>query len=324
MKRKHIIIVMLLLLTSMITMQSCQKEDQPTPVIYKAAVPANPNPAVDAVVPLAGTSYVLTWEGNSSTWDVYVSESDPPALAQSGVSGNSYTFTTTSSGQFYWRVVTKDANGIVSTSPVWSFFINSSPDVPTLLSPENGAVDVPVADPLSWDCSDPQGDDLTFDVYLGTTNPPAIFATDVTDFEYVAGLESTTTYYWKIVAKDSHGSSSTSTIRSFTTGQEQIMTFTGDYTCDEPAEAYSYDVSFEKVSGSEIMTANYWNSGWEGNFTLDLVNLTYSMPLTEWTAGYSGIESGIIDPATGTITGTYTIFKNGSAIEQGVHTYTKK
>lgn len=328
MKRKHIILVMLLVVTGLFTMQSCSKEDQPTPVIYKAAVPANPTPAVDAVVPLAGTTYTLTWEGTATTntWDVYVGASEDPELAQSGVTGNSYTFTTTTGGHFYWYVITKDANNMVSTGPVWSFFINSAPTVPVLTTPEANAIDFPVNGTLEWTSSDAEEDALTYDVYLGTTDTPELVVGGLEDASYSPAMEASTKYYWKVVAKDPHGAATSSAVGSFTTGlppADPIAVFTGNYLCDEPAENYSYDVSFEMTSSTTIETANYWNSGWVGEFTVDLDNLTYSMPYTTWTSGYSGVESGIVDPTTGKMVGTYTIFKDGANIEQGVHTYTK-
>ena len=103
-----------------------------------------------------------------------------------------------------------------------------------------------------------------------------------------------------------------------------IDTFVGNYTADEPAESYSYGVTFIRASLTSVSTNNYWNSGWTAVFTIDLVNKTYSMPKTTW-SGYSGIESGTVDTSTGTMVGNYTIWNpNGSVNEVGVHTYTKK
>lgn len=103
-----------------------------------------------------------------------------------------------------------------------------------------------------------------------------------------------------------------------------IDAFVGKYLCDEPAESYNYGVSFAKVNATSIVTANYWNSGWKGTFTIDFATNTYSMPSTTWDSGYSGVESGTVDPATGKMVGNYTIFQNGAPIETGVHTYTVK
>jgi hypothetical protein len=113
----------------------------------------------------------------------------------------------------------------------------------------------------------------------------------------------------------------TSPIWSFTYF-EPIGIFVGDFNCDEPAEDYSYDVSFAKTSDNTLQTDNYWNSGWTGIFTLNFTSNTYSMPLTVW-GNYSAIESGTIDPATGTMVGDYTVYYKGNSIEVGVHTYTK-
>lgn len=320
----------MLVVSSIFTLQSCSKEDQPSPVLYKAAVPANPAPAVDAVVTLSGTTYTLTWEGTATTntWDVYVGPTDSPDLAQAGVTGNSYTFTTATGGLFYWYVETIDANKVVSTSPTWSFFINSAPTPPALTAPLDNAVNFAVDGSLEWTSSDAEGDELTYDVFMGSSAATlAAVASDLTDATYSPDMVATTKYFWKVVAKDSHGASTSSVVHAFTTGAppaDPIAFYTGNYKCDEPAENYFYDVSFAMTSSTTIETVNYWNSGWTGVFTLDLVNLTYSMPVTTWTSGYSGVESGIIDPATGTMTGTYTIWRNGVINEQGVHTYTKK
>jgi hypothetical protein len=326
MKRKNIILVMLLVLSGIFTMQSCKKDEAPTPVIYKAAVPQNPTPAAQAVIPLipAGNTVTLTWEGvATTTWDVYFGSVGYETLVASGLKANTYTITTDTSGEFNWYVQTMDANKVFTKSPTWIFFINSPPTAPILTSPKNDSIGFPVTGALEWSATDAQGDALTYEVYLGTSSTPGVVATGLTDATYSPSMVAETKYYWKIVATDIHGASASSVVHSFTTGLEPIMTFTGAYTADEPAEAYSYDVNFTKATSTSIAIDLYWNS-WPAEFAIDLSNLTYSMANTTFTSGYSGIESGIIDPATGTMTGTYTIWQNGVSIEQGVHTYTKK
>lgn len=319
---------MFLVLSGLLTMQSCTKVDNTTFTTFKAAVPANPTPAVDAVVPFSGTTYNLNWEGTTTTtWDVYAGTKEKPGLAKAGVTGNTYAFNTTEGGDYYWYVVTKDENGMASTSPTWHFFINNAPTVPKLKTPAANAVDFSVVGALTWSVTDPEGDPMTYDVYLGTTNNPALIKSDVADSTYSPAMLPATTYYWKVVAKDNHGASSTSAVGSFTTGAKSLdplSVFTGSYLADEPAESYTYDVAFTLGTASSVTTDNYWNSAWVAVFTIDLTNLTYTMPTTTWSSGYSGTESGIVDPKTGTMTGTYTIWHNGTITEQGVHTYTKK
>lgn len=102
---------------------------------------------------------------------------------------------------------------------------NSTPQIPqnhppelTILTPTNGTTDVPLDFVLKWECTDPDGDDLVYDIYLGTSNPPPLLLNDYSYENYaVTHLQSLTTYYWKIVAKDSKGGVTEGPIWSFTT-----------------------------------------------------------------------------------------------------------
>lgn len=180
---------------------------------------------------------------------------------------------------------------------------------------------------LKWNSTDADGDAVLCDVYFGTTESPALYKAGHNALSLTVPVEIGGTYYWKVTMKDKNGVMTYGPTWSFTI-YDPISIYLGDFNCDEPAEEYSYDVSFVKNSASAIQTDNYWNSGWKGVFTLDLVHNTYSMPSTTWSSGYFGEESGTIDPATGTMVGNYTISrtKNGvtTVIETGVHTYTKK
>ena len=328
MKMKNINLSIPILFISLlaITMQSCKKDDAPSPTYYKAAVPASPTPAADAVIPLipAGNTVILKWEGvATTTWDLYFGPVGSDTLIATGITANTYTVHTITGGEYRWHVETMDANNVQSKSVTWVFYINSPPTAPVLTTPAADSVGFPVNGALEWSSSDAEGDAITYDLYLGTTNTPGLVAADLADPTFSPSMVAETEYYWKVVAKDAHGATATSAVQKFTTGAEPIMTFTGAYLADEPAEAYSYDVNFTKATSTSIEIDNYWNSAWVGVFEIDLVNLTYKMAYTEWGA-YAGIESGIIDPATGTMTGTYTIFHNGATAEQGVHTYTKK
>ena len=329
MKNKYLILVLILGLAGMFTMQSCTKDESPTPVVYKAAVPANPTPADGAVVPLDGTSYTLKWEGTTTTnWDVYVNDK----LYKAGVTGNTLAITVPHGGEVSWYVETKDANGIVSnniTGPArdpWYFFVNSVPDVPALTAPADGAVNFSVVGTLKWTANDAEDNgSLKYDVYIGTSETTmGLAATGLTTTSYVPTiLLGNTKYYWKVTAVDPHGASTTSLVRTFTTGPD-VAPYVGDYICDEPAEDYSYDISFSKGAPNTVVTKNYWNSGWTATFTVNLTKNTYTVSSFTADAGWIIVESGTVDPATGTMQGNYTLWKNGIVQETGVHTYTKK
>ena len=322
MKNKYLMIVLLLGLAGMFTIQSCTKDESPTPVIYKADVPSAPTPAVGFVVPLAGTTYPLKWEGTTGSVDLYIGLDE--ATTKVTVTGKTYNYTAAVGGHYFWYLQTKDANGIVSTSPTWNFYINSAPTAPELTAPADAAVGFSVAGALTWTSSDAEHDAIKYDVYFGTTATPGLVTVGQTAATFSPTMVASTKYYWKVVATDSHGASTSSAVHSFTTGLEPIMTFTGLYLCDEPAEAYSYDVTFTKASATTIKTVNYWNSGWTATFTLDLVKMSFIMTSYTFSAGWTGVESGVIDPVTGTMTGYYSLWKGGVVQETGIHTYTKK
>lgn len=176
---------------------------------------------------------------------------------------------------------------------------------------------------LTWESSTKDGSAISADVYFGTSEDPELYAAGVNGLAINVPVELGLTYYWHVVMRDINNITTEGPTWSFTVF-EPIGIFVGDYIADEPAEDYSYDISFTKGSATELLTDNYWNSGWNATFNMNFTANTYSMPSTTWTSGYSGIESGTIDPATGTMVGDYTIYRNGVAIETGVHTYTKK
>ncbi|MDP8221586.1 MAG: Ser-Thr-rich GPI-anchored membrane family protein [Candidatus Stygibacter frigidus] len=83
---------------------------------------------------------------------------------------------------------------------------NESPNVPENPYPVNGSSNVSVNANLSWSCNDPDGDALTYDVYIGNDPTPdsgELASSDQSSTNYNPGvLQSEKTYYWKIVASD--------------------------------------------------------------------------------------------------------------------------
>ncbi|MEJ5165896.1 MAG: hypothetical protein WHV67_02585 [Thermoanaerobaculia bacterium] len=58
----------------------------------------------------------------------------------------------------------------------------------------------------------------SYDLYLGTTNPPPLYQSDISESQFIInGLQNNTTYYWYVVAKNSCASKQGS-IWQFTTG----------------------------------------------------------------------------------------------------------
>ena len=95
------------------------------------------------------------------------------------------------------------------------------PDTPSNPRPSNHATDQSVNVDLSWSCSDPNGDPLTYDVYFGTNSDPQLKKSSHTSTTYDPGtLSPSTKYYWKIVAKDDQGHNTEGPKWEFTTTKD--------------------------------------------------------------------------------------------------------
>ncbi len=96
---------------------------------------------------------------------------------------------------------------------------NNLPYYPISPSPSNGATDQSTNVDLSWIGGDPDGDPVTYDLYLGTKTSPPLVASGLVQTTYDPGtLNENTQYYWKIVSKDNRGGQTTGPVWTFTTG----------------------------------------------------------------------------------------------------------
>lgn len=100
----------------------------------------------------------------------------------------------------------------IRNQPPGSFSLSQMPDQST---------NVDFQPSFSWqDATDPDDDNVKYDFYLDTDNPPTMLVAanlNSAMYDLEEELEPATTYYWKVVAKDSEGNETESTIFSFTT-----------------------------------------------------------------------------------------------------------
>ena len=146
---------------------------------------------------------------------------------------------------FYWEIVAKNDLNFTTKSELWKFTTkaNQAPTMVTLNLPANNAMGVdPSAGKFVWTQStDPENSkDLSYTLYLGTTNPPTenVFK-DGSKLE--AGflkvspntpLKVNTPYYWFIKVEDGEGGSSQTPVSSFTTSTVGIS-INGYYETDK-------------------------------------------------------------------------------------------
>jgi uncharacterized protein (TIGR02145 family) len=192
------------------------------------AIPTFVNPTDKATgIPVSTT---LSWscidpDGDPLTYDVYFgTASDPTNKVSPDQTSKTYSPPTLSGGvEYYWKIVAKDNKNNSTTGPVWKFStiapINQPPSQPSIPNPVDKATDVSTSPTLSWTCSDPENDPLTYDIYLDSNpNPTTIVSPNQTSKSYVPSvLKAGTDYYWKVVAKDNKNNLAAGTIWRFTT-----------------------------------------------------------------------------------------------------------
>jgi len=247
----------------------------PAPSGSGPAAPNSPNPPPGVLGVTVKPN--LSWQaGGATSYDVYLSTSNPPSLYVSNISdwwfgppGSLSTGTT-----YYWQIVAKNGGGS-TPGPVWYFTTEgtsstpapapapapspSGPAAPANPNPPPGIAGVTVKPNLTWQASGA----TSYDVYIGTTNPPALSVSNITDSWYgpPGSLSNGTTYYWQVVAKNSGGST-----------QGPIWNFKTEGTSSTPAPAPAPAPTPPPSTGNRFRMAT-----WNINAGFD-VNHTYNLP----------------------------------------------
>ncbi len=158
--------------------------------------------STDRETPQAGLTYYL-----------YVGKADNMTLVATvtGETGSQISRTVanlTPSTVYYWRVEVKDDFGNYAYSTTWEFTTkeNTAPYTPSNPNPADGAKLSSGKIILSWQCSDPDGDQLSYELYISnSSNFSGVSPILRNQPNYEWTPPSTGTYYWYVVAKDSYG-----------------------------------------------------------------------------------------------------------------------
>ncbi|MBT1708761.1 hypothetical protein KK062_11025 [Fulvivirgaceae bacterium PWU5] len=163
--------------------------------------------------------YDVYLQQGTSTWVLTASDVTATSFTVSNFLGESGLLPHTS---YNWQIVYKDGSGKIFASPLRTFTTrNLLPVKPVLTAPTNQATQQPYTLTFAWQStSDPDGDKLVYDFYLGTgANPTQKIAENLMQTQFSTPLYSVlpgTQYYWKVVAKDQYSGATSSDVWSFT------------------------------------------------------------------------------------------------------------
>ncbi|HEC81963.1 MAG TPA: hypothetical protein ENI42_06030, partial [Thermoplasmatales archaeon] len=133
---------------------------------------------------------------------------------------------------------------------------NHPPYKPNNPYPENGSINVNSNTHLTWDGGDPDmGDTVTYDIYLGETNPPPKVVSNISETMYNPDMLPGKTYYWRVVAWDSKNASTTGPLWSFTTSSDNqpptvniSKPANGLYVMDKKITSFPFTLVFGKIT----------------------------------------------------------------------------
>ncbi|MEX0274185.1 MAG: hypothetical protein AB3N16_07405 [Flavobacteriaceae bacterium] len=251
---------------------SPQEEDLP-PASFTLLSPGNNTSGV-SLTPVLEWEEAVDPNGDNVVYDIYFNLegetlSDPyvenhPSNSIGDDSAAPLDYETT----YQWKVVAKDPQGNTTESPVYKFTTagNQAPNAFALVSPANETTTENVSGfLLDWeDVVDPENDAIIYNLLIGDEED--IFyleASNLTDSQFTITdqLEQyNTIFYWKVLAKDSYGNTTESSVFTFKTPLSPLprsvrMPFFGselDFNF-----LYNSDMLIESISVTENGTVGY-------------------------------------------------------------------
>ncbi len=181
--------------------------------------PHNPRPPDKSKI--SNKSFNLRWEcsdpdGDKLSYTVYFGASNPPVKVADNRTENSFDVKNLKTGKtYYWKIVAKDEKGAETAGNIWSFTVNNEnnpPNKPYNPNPANNAVLNVNEYTLTWKCDDPDGDELTYNVFINGNKVAEKLKKKSFTFE---NMKDNTRYSWLVVAVDTKGASTRSDLWVF-------------------------------------------------------------------------------------------------------------
>jgi hypothetical protein len=161
---------------------------------------------------LSDSRIILNWEDNSDNelgFDIYragttwlkvgnVAE-DVTYWIDSGLED------TTLYRYYIEAVGVSENSGHSNVLSIYTHAVGEPPEAPFNPLPYNGIDTTVTQIQLAWECSDPDSDQLSYDLYYGAETPPPLRVSDLTAPTYlIAHVQTDTVIYWQVVAKDGY------------------------------------------------------------------------------------------------------------------------
>lgn len=206
---------------------------------------------------------------------------------QSGITNTSQQVSgLNNSTNYFWRVSATNSYGTSGWSTTRNYTTaagSNIPSAPTLSSPSNGATSISTSPTLSWNSS---SGSTSYNLQVSTSSGfgSYIYNQNVGNVtsKSISGLNSNTSYYWRVNATNSFGTSGWSTTRIFTT-----ITQTGYQVYGKITDAINgnniNNATVKIKQGSTTISTQYSNSS--GNYTFNNIsNGSYSISVEK--SGY--------------------------------------
>jgi hypothetical protein len=309
-----------------------------------------PPPAPTLSSPTNGATGVLTtpnlqWNASTgaTSYGAQVSTTDTfgtTVFNQSGIAATQVTVSPALSYStlYYWRVNASNASGTSGWSTVWSFTTGPcvTPSAPILSLPTDTATGVSTTPSLQWNASSGA---TSYRAQVSTTSGFTNIVSDQsgitsTQVTVSPALSDNTTYYWRVNATNSCGTSGWSTVWHFTTGTtppptEKLVGIAPTGPFGGYAEANQFFVAPFTAEGSGSMTKFRIYCASSGNVKVAIYDSTGALllnkvdtaqpvvsgvntitfPATSITAGSIYQLAAVSDTLIGLDSGSYHLYK---------------
>ena len=210
---------------------SCGGDDGPPPALEGATLvfpEKNSECTTGADINQTSTQVTFRWmvSNNTDRYTLTVVNLETNVPQNISTTSTSASLTISKGKPYSWSVTSRNSTSDqVATSETWLFYNAGSettyaPFPAQIVNPTSGSTvqkDIANEVYLEWSGADVDNDIDSFEVFLSEVNPPStsVGITNSTTMELPVGVESGTTYYWRVLTTDLEGNTSDSGVFDF-------------------------------------------------------------------------------------------------------------